>query len=139
MQSLNIRPAHNKFLANILGIGMYSCNMSYSFCSLDGVAVLSSFVFKQPFLSQDRQSGGGGRGSPSSRFMKKLKQNLLLQKAMDNHQLPNGCLSLFNYFIDMKPEYMSLFLVEKTSFCREKTIFFLTKNGLINQGLMSMK
>ena len=46
---------------------------------------------------------------------------------LDYSRNTKGCLSLFNYFIDMKPEYMSLFLVEKTSFCREKTIFFWQK------------
>ena len=49
-----------------------------------------------------------------------------------------GCLSLFNYFIDMSPTQMSQFFVEKTWFSRKKTCF-LTKNGLIWVGLMSIK
>ena len=43
-----------------------------------------------------------------------------------------GCLSLFNCFIDMRPELMSPFFVKKN-------MFFPSKNGLINSGLMSIK
>ena len=49
-----------------------------------------------------------------------------------------GCLSLFNYFIDMSPTHMSPFFVEKTSFRRKKQVFS-TKNGLIWVGLISIK
>ena len=38
-----------------------------------------------------------------------------------------GCLSLFNYFIDMSPTLMSPFFVEKTRFFPSKTCFFHKK------------
>ena len=44
-----------------------------------------------------------------------------------------GCLSLFNYFIDMIPTHMSPFFVEG------KRQVFSTKNGLIWVGLISLK
>ena len=34
-----------------------------------------------------------------------------------------GCLSLFNYFVDMNPTLMSPFFVKKTCFLKEKTCF----------------
>ena len=49
-----------------------------------------------------------------------------------------GGISLFNYFIDMKPNLMSPFFVENTFFSLQKHVF-LTKNGLINLGFMSIK
>ena len=44
-----------------------------------------------------------------------------------------GCLSLFNYSIDMSPTLMSPLCVEKKMFLKEKNMFF------DNIGLMSMK
>ena len=52
--------------------------------------------------------------------------------------MTKGCLSLFNYSIDMSPMLMSPFFVEKHVFEGKKHVFS-TKNGLINVGLMSMK
>ena len=50
-----------------------------------------------------------------------------------------GCLSLFNHFIDMRPEVMGPFFVKKKHvFFLEKHVFS-TKNGLIISGLMSIK
>ena len=49
-----------------------------------------------------------------------------------------GCLSLFNYFIDMSPTLLSPFFVEKTCFFLLQKHVFLTKNGLIYVGLMSI-
>ena len=46
--------------------------------------------------------------------------------------------SLFNYFIDRSPALMSPFLSKKHVFQGENHVF-LTKNGLINSGLMSIK
>ena len=37
---------------------------------------------------------------------------------------PKGCLSLFNYFIDMSPTHMSPFFVERTCLFPSKTCFF---------------
>ena len=39
-------------------------------------------------------------------------------------EVVKGCLSLFSYFIDMKPKLMSPFFVEKTCVWRKKTCFF---------------
>ena len=44
-----------------------------------------------------------------------------------------GCLSLFNYFIDKKPELMSPFFVEKTCFCLKKHGFFWQKMDFLTQ------
>ena len=52
--------------------------------------------------------------------------------------MTKGCLSLFNYFIDMRPEVMSPFFVKKNMFFPTKTRFF-TKNEFINSGFMSKK
>ena len=49
-----------------------------------------------------------------------------------------GCLSLFDYFIDMSLTLMSPFFVKKHDFEGENHVF-LTKNGLIKVGLMSIK
>jgi hypothetical protein len=50
--------------------------------------------------------------------------------------IAKGCLSLFNYLIDMSPTLMSPFFFEKT---RLKKKVLSTKNGLINMGRMSIK
>ena len=58
---------------------------------------------------------------------------------MVNKNLSKGCLSLFNHFIDMSPMLMSPFFVEKNMFFFLQKHVFLTKNGLINLRLMSIK
>ena len=53
--------------------------------------------------------------------MNDSSQLILKQKAA------KGCLSLFNYFIDMSPTHMSPFFVEKTCLFPSKTYFFNKK------------
>ena len=45
-------------------------------------------------------------------------------KSVRSKMFAKGCLSLFNYFIDMSPTLMSPILVEKTCFFPSKSCFF---------------
>ena len=64
----------------------------------------------------------------------KFDRKFISLSETDNHMAilvltTKGCLSLFNYFIDMSPTLMSPFFEEENH-------VFLTKNGLIKVGLM---
>ena len=59
----------------------------------------------------------------------KNERNSLQNSALHSQGwlLSKGCLSLLNYFIDMKPELMSPFFVKKTCFFLQKHVFFWQK------------
>ena len=62
----------------------------------------------------------------------------LLNISLKINLFSKGCLSLINCFIDMSPELMSPFFVKRHVFSLQKNVF-LTKNGLINSGFISIK
>ena len=56
----------------------------------------------------------------------KLSSELTLS-ALPKRNHTKGCLSLFNYFIDMRPEVMSPFFVKKKHVFSYKNMFFRQK------------